>query len=325
MKIAVTGATGHVGVNLVVSLVKKGYDVQVLIHKNPNIFNGLAIKKVSGDLLEPESLLPFCRGADIVVHLAAVISIGGDSDKVVYDTNVEGTKNLVLAAKKEGVRKLIHFSSIHALKQEPFDIPMDETREIVLDSKLAYERTKAIAESWVSEQQSDDFDVVIVNPTSIIGPQDHSPSLIGEFMCGAYRGAFRALIPGGYDWVDVRDVVDATIAIIEKSECSNRYLLSGNWLSVVSLADLFMSVSDKKKKFIILPTWVARIGIPFMYLYARITKTQPVYTTQSLDILQSGHRNISSEKARKELGFNPRPLSDTLKDSYLWFKENKYI
>lgn len=325
MRIAVTGATGHVGVNLVKSLVDKGFDVTALIHKNPSIFNGLNIDKVNGDLLIPDTLSKFCKDADVVIHLAALISIGSSSFNQVQMTNVVGTKNLVEAAKVIGVRKFIHFSSIHALIHEPLDQPMDENRELAIDSKISYERTKAIAEKWVLEQQSENFDVIVLNPTSIIGPKDPGPSLMGEFICGAYKGTIPGVVPGGYDWVDVRDIVDATIEAINKGRGGERYILSGSWLKIKEFADIFIEVSDKKRLLPVIPLWLATIGVPFLFLFSKLTGTKPLYTKESLSILQSGNQNISSKKAQKELNFNPRPLKETLADTYSWFKENKYF
>ncbi len=325
MKIAITGATGHVGINLVNKLIELNYDVRVLIHKNKSAFNGLQVDKFEGDLLVVDSLAGFCKDVDIIFHLAALISIGSSSDNEVYETNVVGTKNLVSEAKQYGVKKIIHFSSIHALIHEPYDVPMDENREIAINSAIAYERTKAIAEDWVLSQQSNNLDVVIINPTSIIGPKDPGPSLMGEFMCLAYRGRIPGVVPGGYDWVDVRDIVNVCVEAMQKSKGGQRYILSGKWLSIKDFSDLFMKVSDKQKKLPVLPLWLAKIGIPFMDIFAKITNTKPIYTSESLSILQSGNKHISSKKAQQDLGFKNRPLEETLRDTFIWFKDNNHI
>ncbi len=325
MKIGVTGATGHVGVNLVKKLILLGHNVRILNYKNKNEFFNSDIEKVYGNVLDPESLKEFCKGLEVIFHLAAIISIGSENRSKVFSTNVEGTKNLVNIAKQLGVKKLIHFSSIHALVHEPLNLPMDESREVAIDSIIPYERTKAIADKWVLGQQSNDFDVIIINPTSIIGPEDYGPSLMGEFIIMAYNGKLPGVVPGGYDWVDVRDIVDASISAIKNGVGGNRYILSGSWLTIKDFADLLIKVSDKHKTITVLPLWLAKIGIPFLYAYAKITNTKPLYTNESLSILQSGNRLISSEKAKEELGFNPRSLHETLTDTYHWFKENSYF
>lgn len=325
MKIAVTGATGHVGINLVKRLIVQGHNVKVLVYEEIDVLDGLNVEIVKGSLQNIESLELLCEGAEVVFHLAALISIGSDSDKKLFDVNVLGTKNIVNSARNVGVKKLIYFSSIHALVHEPCDLPMDETREIATNSPISYERTKAIAEKWVMEQHGNNFEVVIINPTAIIGPEDPKPSFMGEFMKLMYSGNLPGLVPGGYDWVDVRDVVEAAIAAIEKGRGGERYILSGKWLSVKSFADIFVEYSDKNKSLPVLPMWLARLGVPFMWIYAKLTGRTPVYTNGSLDILKSNNRFISSEKAQLELGFKPRPLNETIFDTYSWYKENDYL
>jgi len=163
MRVAVTGATGHVGVNLVKGLVCNGFCVNVLLRKNPGAFNGLDIKQVKGDVLLPDSLDDLCKDVDIVIHLAALITVGTKLNGTVVSTNVDGTKNIVAAARKYGVRKFIHFSSVDTLVHEPIHEVMDETRPISNSTSNPYEYTKALAEKWVLEQQSKDFDVVVLN------------------------------------------------------------------------------------------------------------------------------------------------------------------
>ncbi len=325
MNIAITGATGHVGVNLIPRLIELGHNLKVLIYNGDGVPDSTKVEKVKGSLQDTASLSHLCKDADVVFHLASLISIGSDSYEQIYATNVEGTKNIFKAASIAGVKKFIHFSSIHALVHKPYDLPMDETRDIAINSPIYYEKTKAIAEQWVMEQNGNGVEVVVINPTSIIGPVDFGPSLMGEFMKMVYEGKIPALVSGGYDWVDVRDVVEATIVAIENSRGGERYILSGKWLSIKSFTDIFISFSDKNNYLRVLPLWLARLGVPFMSVFSMITGRQPVYTNGSLTILQEGNRFISSKKAQKELGFKPRPLEDTLFDTYNWFKENDYI
>ncbi len=325
LRIGITGATGHVGLNLVRELCKLNRSVKVLIHKSTLSYKNSRITEVKGSLLDEESLIEFCKGLDVVIHLAAIISIGQESKKKVHQTNVLGTMNLVRAAKKGKVKRFIHFSTIHALVQEPIDIQMNESKELATNSKLNYERTKALSEQWVMKQNSPSFNVISLNPTSIIGPEDHQPSLIGEFLIMAYRGKIPAIVPGGYNWVDVRDVVVATINCIEMGKPGNRYILGGSWVSIKEFSDLFFLVSDKNKKLPVIPIWLARIGIPFMGLYSILIGSKPIYTRESLLIIQSGNRKISSDKAKADIGFKSRPLNITLHDTYTWMKQHKFI
>ncbi len=325
MRIAVTGATGHIGINLVKALVSQNYKVKVLVHNNTSDLSNYDVDIIVGDLLNPKSLIQLCKDVDIVIHLAAVISIGLSSSNDVYNINVQGTKNIVDVAIGQGVKKLIHFSSIHAIVQEPLNKTLDEKGAIAFDSKIPYEVTKATAEQWVLNQQSNTFDVVVLSPTSVIGPEDPGPSLMGEFMCGAFNRTIPGVVPGGYDWVDVRDIVDATITAISKGKGGNKYILSGAWLSIKEFADLWMNTCGSNRRLPVIPLWLAKFGVPFLYVFAKLTRTKPVYTNESLSILQSGNRQISSLKAQTELGFHSRALEETFIDSHKWYKENKYI
>ena len=325
MRIAITGASGHVGINLVKRLDDLGHDLKVLIYNSDIVLEGVEVKKVKGSLQDMESLARLCEGVDIVFHLASLISIGSDSYEQIYATNVDGTKNIVNAARSAGVKKLIHFSSIHALVHKPYELPMNETKAIAVDSPIYYERTKAIAEDWVLKQNSNDFEVVVLNPTSIIGPVDTKPSLMGELMRRVYNHTIPGVVPGGYDWVDIRDIVEATIAAIDRGRAGERYILSGKWLSIKGFTDMFVDVSDKNNQLPVLPLWLAKLGVPFMFVYSKLAKKTPIYTFESLDILQSGNRNISSKKAQMELGFKSRPIEETIFDTYNWFKENDYF
>jgi dihydroflavonol-4-reductase len=323
--IGITGANGHVGGNLVRRLIQEDYKVRVLQYHDHEAFDGLRVEVVSGDLSKHDSLVPFCKGLDVLIHLAAKITIGNNSYENVYRVNVDGTKNLVEVAKKEGVKKFIHFSSIHALMHEPLDVMMDEFRPLATNSDIAYEKTKSIADEWVMQQQSDAFDVIVLNPTAIIGPNDFKPSLMGQMLIRLYNGSLPGLIPGGYNWVDVRDVCDATCNAIKRGKGGDRYILAGTWKSVSEYATMAGAAGGKVIKKPVFPLWLARLGLPFIQLYSKLAGEHPLYTSQSLMILQQGNQNISNEKAKKEIGFNPRPLEDTLKDTIVWLKDNKMI
>lgn len=323
--IGITGANGHVGGNLVRRLIQENYNVRVLQYRGHEAYDGLPVEIVEGDLSDPDSLFSFCKNLEVVIHVAAWITIGNNSFERVYKVNVEGTQNLVKTAKRQGVKRLIHFSSIHALVHDPKDEPMDESRPLFTDSIHAYEKTKALAEKWVLEQQSDAFDVIVLNPTAIVGPNDFKPSLSGQMIIRLYDGFLPGLIPGGYNWVDVRDVSDAACQAIKQGRGGERYILSGTWKSVADIVKLAARAGGKEMKKIIFPMWVARLGLPFLQLYSKLAGQRPLYTRQALTILQQGNRYISHEKATKELGFNPRPLEETMSDTVQWMRDNKMI
>jgi len=324
-KIGITGANGHVGANLVRRLLKEEYEIRVMQYHDHEAFDGLPVEVVKGDLNNVASLEAFCKQLDVVIHLAAKISIGSNSYERLTHVNIEGTKNLVAEAKKSGVKRFIHFSSIHSLSHHPLDVEMDESRSLSTASPIAYEKTKSIADEWVMKQHADNFDVIVINPTAIVGPYDYKPSLIGSLIIQLYKGIMPALIPGGYDFVDVRDVCDAVCNAVYQGRGGERYILSGTWKSLSDFAKLLGAVTDKKIEKVIMPLWVARIGLPFIYMHSKLTGQQPLYTSQSLTILQEGNKNICHDKAKKELGFVARPLAESLKDTFNWLKENNYL
>ena len=325
MKIGVTGASGHIGANLTRLLLEKKFSVSILEHTDNRAVEGLTVETIKGSLDDQKSLENFCQGLDVVFHLAARISIGTNSFETLHKVNVEGTQNLVFSCKKAGVKRIIYFSSIHALDHRPLDQPMDESRTLVQGSPQAYERTKSMGEAWILAQKTEQFEVVVLNPTAVVGPLDHKPSLMGELLLRMYKGKIPGLIPGGYNWVDVRDVAEAASNAIFRGKSGEHYILSGNWYSLKEYAETLQEVTGKKIRKVVLPFWLARIGVPFIKIGSLITKSQPLYTNESLDIVSEGNKNILNEKARKELGFNPRPLSESLKDAFIWFKENNYF
>jgi dihydroflavonol-4-reductase len=325
MKVGITGASGFVGGNLVRRLLRGDYEIRALVHKNHKAIDGLEIEVVKGDILKPETLDIFCKDLDVVIHLAGFISIGGDPLKELYKVNVEGTQNLVKACKMAGVKRFIHFSTIHAFKMEPKEKTLNEKRSLSTQSKIPYELTKAVAEKWVIEQKAKDFDVIVLNPTAIIGPYDFKPSLLGELFIKVCEGNIPALVPGGYNWVDVRDVCDGTISAITKGKSGEHYILSGSWKSVVDFVKMISIEYGKELKKPVFPFWLAHIGLPFVWLGAKFSGSRPLYTNESLKILKSGNKKISNDKARKELGFGPRPLIESVRDTLDWLQEYKLI
>jgi dihydroflavonol-4-reductase len=325
MRIAVTGANGHVGVNLCKTLVAQGHQVKALIHHHDQGLKHVSVTLIQGDLLNKASLTPLLSEVDVVFHLAARISITGDPDGMVTRINSEGTRNMLAVAIECNVKRFIHFSSIHAFQQHPTDQPLDETRPIVENDGFAYDRSKAAGERAVMEAVKNGLDAIILCPTAIIGAEDQEPSLIGTAVIDICNNKIPSLVPGGYDWVDVRDVVNAAIAAIEKGRTGEKYLLSGHWHSLEEFSALIQLHSGRKTVHTVLPMWIAKVGLPFITMYSKMSGTKPLYTSESLVIIAEGNRMICNTKARVELNFNPRPLSDTLKDYLSWLTESGKI
>ncbi|MBN1223984.1 MAG: NAD-dependent epimerase/dehydratase family protein [Candidatus Aminicenantes bacterium] len=324
MNIAVTGASGHIGSNLCRGLVNQGHSVRALVHRDVRGVEGLGMKLISGDLMNPKSLLSLVKDVDVVFHLAAIISIKGRKNEI-FEKNVEGTRNILGAALDTGVRRFVHFSSIHSLDPRPRDKVMNEDRPLVLNDRIAYSRSKAMAEVAVQDAVKQGLNAVILNPTAVIGPYDFAPSLLGRALILMYRGKLPALIRGGYDWVDVRDVVQSAITVMARGGTGERYILSGHWKSLPELCVLVSRLSHRRPPALTCSIRLAKIGLPFLKIYSRLNKSDPLYTLDSLTIVKTGNKNISHKKATAELDFHPRPLEDTLEDTMRWFKESDYL
>jgi dihydroflavonol-4-reductase len=321
MVVAVTGACGHVGANLVRALLERGRRVRAIVHSDRRAMDGLAAEQVSADILEPDSVRRALEGAEIVYHLAAFISLFNRDRRRMYDINVGGTRNVVRACAENGVRRLIHFSSIHAFSSRPKRELITENRTLCGPrAPMAYDWTKAEAERVVQSAVSLGLDAVIVNPTAILGPYDFKLSSIGNFLLALRNGTIRALVRGGFNWVDVRDVVEGALAAEKHGKSGDRYLLSGTWCTVKELAKLAEQITGRKSPAFVAPMWLARAGVPFAAAFARLRGGSPLFTRGSLHALRN-HRHISHEKAAAELGYAPRPLRETVRDTFSWFGE----
>ena len=321
----VTGASGHLGANLVRSLLAENRPVRALLHVNCQALQGLDVEIVEGDICDLESLYEAFDGMDIVYHLAARISLSMRGWPRLESINVKGTRNVVEACLHTGVRRLVHFSSIHALVQQPMDVPVDEERPLAESERYPpYDRSKAASEKEVRSGIERGLDAIIINPTAAIGPYDYEPSYLGEAIIALANGKLPALLDGGFDWVDARDVVAGAINAEKQAPKGAKYLLSGHWASMCDLAALIEELSGVSAPKFVCPSWLAPIGTPFAAAYASITGKRPLYTTASLAAMQSNH-NMSHQKATRDLGYEPRPLQDTVRDTLVWFWENGYL
>lgn len=319
----VTGASGHVGANLVRSLLAQGRNVRALVQEsegNPKSLEGLDVELRHGDIRDADFVSDALRGADVVYHLAAHISLMMNSWPLVESINVGGPRNVVAACRQHGVRKLVHFSSIHAHEQEPFDEPIDESRPYVHKKGTPpYDLSKVAGERVVLQAIDEGLDAVILNPTGIMGPHDYMPSHFGCGLLMLAKGVLPSKVGGGFDFVDVRDVVQAAIAA-EDAPAGSKYLLTGHWLSMPEIADRVEALTGVRAPLLFCPRWLAMLSAPFATWFAQITGTRPVYTTVSLKALVS-NQNMSAAKAEAELGFRARPFDESLQDALRFYVE----
>jgi dihydroflavonol-4-reductase len=216
----------------------------------------------------------------------------------------------------------VHFSSIHAIQQEPLDKPVDESSPLI-DGRgyPPYDRSKAAGQRLIRAAVADGLDAVVVNPTGVFGPYDYQPSFFGSALLGMANSKMPALVNGGFDWVDARDVAQGAILAAEKAPTGSEYLLSGHWVSMPDIAAVMRSISDASITSFVCPMPVARFGATFSTAYSRLAKKRAIYTSISMNALKSNH-NISHDKAYRELGYQPRPFKETLADTLKWFAGN---
>jgi len=320
--IAITGIAGLVGANLVRALLSEGRQVRALIHQDQRALQGLDIQHVPGDVCDPDSLRRAFAGVDVVYHLAALISLETSDQAQFEAVNVLGTRNVVNACLEAGVRRLVHLSSIHALEQAPFEVPVDENRPRALSAAHPpYDRSKAAGELEVRRGIAAGLDAVILNPTAIIGPYDFKPSYFGKAVLELARGRIPALVRGGFNWVDVRDVVFGLQQAARLAAPGSSYLLGGHWRSVKAVADQVAALTGTRAPRLVVPTWMARLGLPLMAWWARLNHQEPLYTPFSLQALRS-NRQVSHVLAARDLNYAPRPFEETIAALIGWFVEN---
>jgi len=238
---------------------------------------------------------------------------------------VLGTRNVVNACLECGVKRLVHVSSIHAVDPDRLD-PRENERcaQPRVPSRLHYSHSKTGGELEVRRGMADGLDAIILRPTGIIGPYDFKPSYLGRAILGLANRKIPALVRGGFDWVDVRDVVDGMIQAQHKAPSGGSYILSGHWRTVRAIADQVALLTGVPAPRLTVPLWMAYLGLPWMKILAKIQKEEPLYTQVSLDALGSGQR-ICGDLARRELNFSARPFEETITDTVDWFAENGYL
>ena len=318
MKIAVTGASGHIGSNLCRKLIELGHRVKVLYYQDKRGFNGLPVEHIRGSMDDKAVLKALTEHVDVVFHLAAQISIEGRNDRDLLVKNIEGTKNVVKAVMMNKGTRLIHFSSIHSLLHPPLNLVLDENRSLAFNDPIYYTRSKAFSEKVVLEAVKEGLDAVILNPTAVVGPHDYKPSLLGSAIIRFYKGTLPALIPGGYDWVDVRDISEAAVKAIERGKGGQRYILSGHWRTLKVLGETIEKFGGHRIPSVKIPFWLAFAGIPFFRMLAKWSSGTPLYTYESLHIIKSGNPRISHSLAAADLDYKPRPFEETIKDILIY-------
>ncbi len=316
----VTGATGHIGNVLVRKLLERGEKVRALILPGESVesISGLEVEAVEGNVLNLDSLYKSMQGIKGIFHLAGVISIMPGSNETVRKVNIEGTKNILQVAKEMMLEKFIYTSSIHAI-QRVADGIIDETLPFDPHNPYGeYDRAKAEATLEVQKAAQAGLKAVIACPTGVIGPYDFRGSLMGDVIRTAAETKPTLYVDGAYDFVDVRDVADGLIAAAEKGKRGESYILSGNKISVRYLLETVREITGKHFFQMKVPFDLAKFAAWFTPMYYSLAHVTPRFTPYSLEVLRS-NANISHAKATRELGYQPRSLYESIKDTVKWF------
>jgi dihydroflavonol-4-reductase len=320
----VTGATGHLGNVLVRELLATGKKVRAMVmpgeDKTP--LDGLDVDVVEGDVLDQTSLQKAFEGVENVYHLAGLISIMPGQHPLMRQVNVNGTRNVIFSARQAGIRRLVYTSSIHAIRRVPHGVKIDET--IPFDPHEAispYDYSKAQASLEVQHAVQDGLDAVIVCPTGVIGPYDFRLSEMGQLILDCVRRKPQFYVEGGYDFVDVRDIARGQILASEKGKVGETYILSGELITVRGLLDAVRNITGKHFPQFKVPFSLATFAAKFTPLYYRLVHARPRFTPYSLETISS-NAAISHAKASQDLGYTPRPLNESLRDTVQWLLEN---
>lgn len=321
----VTGASGHIGNVLVRQLLSQGKAVRVLTLPGEDISSlaGLNVEQVQGDVLDETSLEAGFSGVQSVFHLAGIISIMPGANPLVRRVNVQGTLNVLKMSLRHKINKLIYTSSIHALARIPPGKTIDEQLPFDPHNPYgAYDQSKAEATLLVKEAAHHGLNAVIACPTGVIGPYDYRQSMMGAVIRSAAERQPTPYVEGAYDFVDVRDVASGLLAAEEKGRTGTSYILSGQRISVRYLLETVREITGKDFIHFKIPLSLAKIASKITPLYYRLSHSIPRFTPYSLEVLQS-NSVISHSKATHELGYHPRPLYESIRDTISWFLEQK--
>ena len=331
--ILITGATGHIGNVLVRKLADQYPDeklrVFVLPGENLDCFDGLELELHYGDIRRTQDVFRAVRGARLVFHLAGLIDTTPRRADHLRQVNVGGTENIVAASLAHQIERLIYISSVHALPDLPRDQIICETDQFPYPDLLgAYARTKTQATAEVYRGIASGLDAVIIFPSGVIGPANYKVAEMDRlFRYLSRQGGLKLImaIDGAYDFADVRDVADGIVAAAKHGQAGQGYILSGHHVSIRDIIELERDfLGQKPARIFFAPTWLVRLGARLTQFFSFIFFFKPIFNPYSVSVLLS-NCNLSHAKATAELGYQPRPLQDTLDDTLTWLQNRGQI
>jgi dihydroflavonol-4-reductase len=323
MTALVSGASGFVGSAVVRRLVRAGYTVRVLVRPTSDRRNlkQLPVEQVIGDLTDSASLYQALIGCTSLFHVAADYRLWAPDPASIYASNLIGTRNIMQAALEADVERIVYTSSVATLGRNADGQPADELTPALLDDMVGhYKRSKFLAEREVREMvEKHGLPAVIVNPSTPVGPGDIKPTPTGRMVADAAKGRMPAYVDTGLNIVHVDDVAAGHLLAFQRGQIGERYILGGENLSLKQILVMIAGFTGRHPPRVRLPH---DLVLPIAYIaegWARMAGYQTL--TLTVDGLQMSKKRMyfSSDKARRELGYAPRPATDALRDAVNWF------
>lgn len=329
--ILVTGATGHLGANLVRRLLADGERVRVLLRGRgtPEALDRLALEQVEGDLRDPAACAAAVRGCRQIHHCAALIStIEGDRRhrQEIFQCNVLGTRNLLRAARQAGVKRVVVTGSFSAVGQTPGRPSNEDDPFNPFDWTLPYGTSKAFVEHECWKACAEGLEVVVAVSCAILGPHDYKPSRMGRVLCDFANGRMWAYIPGGFEFVAARDMVEGHRLAMAKGRPGQKYIFGSGFATVDELMGIFEEVTGKPRPRLRLPPAVMGLaaGAADLVLGRLVPHRSRRFTRAAVRLLTS-QRSADTTKARTELGFQPTSIAAAIREAYEDFQRRGLI
>ncbi len=328
MTILITGASGFVGSAVLRRLIAAGHPVRALVrpHSDRRNLDGLVAEIAEGDLRDPVSLRRALRGCTGLYHVAADYRLWLRNPDEIYESNVAGTRNLILAAKDAGVGRIVYTSSVATLGLSADGAPADEATPSTLADMIGhYKRSKFLAEEEVGRLVAEEgVPAVVVNPSTPVGPRDIKPTPTGRMIVEAAAGRMPAFVDTGLNVVHVDDVAAGHLLAFERGEIGERYILGGENMSLRAILGEIAALTARRPPRIRLPHGLV---LPLAYAaeaWARISGAEPFATVDGIRMARK-KMFFSSDKAKARLGYTPRPAHAALADAVAWYREHGYL
>jgi len=327
MKIFVTGATGFVGHHVAKALVAEGAHLRLLTRKSSNLANleGIEGDTFTGDLAHPDSLKPALDGCDAVVHVAADYRLWIPDPLAMYLANVDGTRELLRLAREAGVKRFVYTSSVATMHFRTDGIVINEETPVSLDDMVGhYKRSKFMAEQEAIKAADGGQQVIILNPTTPIGPNDRKPTPTGRIFVDFLNGKFPAYVDTGLNLVDVAEVARAHVLALSKGTPGRRYILGGENLTLKQILDKMSAITGIPSPTVKIPFAVAATYAFFEeWITGHMRGKEPRAT---LEEVRMGRKKMfaSSARAQQELGFRIVPVYKAMRAAIEWFCANGY-